>query len=90
MGYRSKFLTGHYLIELPNGFIEKYEKAYYIDGFNISSKYETKGHHDIIDDLMDIAENESYPVWGVILYEDGVVDRINLSQNTNKRIINED
>jgi len=89
MGYKSKFLTGHYLIELTKEFIEKYENEYHIDGFNISSKYETKGHYDIIDDLMDIAENESYPVWAVILHEDGIVDRINLSQNTNKRIINE-
>ena len=86
MGYRGKLMVEHTGIKLPKEIAEKHKDAYHIAQLdngdyvvNISSKYETKGHWDILLDLKKILKDNSYGVYGVVLWEDGRIDRYNLS-----------
>jgi hypothetical protein len=94
MGRRGKLLVEHTDIELPGEFVEKYKEDYYLgesDGkyfLNISSKHETKNHSDIISDLEDLLKGSSYDIWAVVLWEDGVIHRHNLSTGNSERIGN--
>lgn len=96
MGYRGKLLVEHTGIELPREFVEKYREQYHIGEhngkhfLNIASKWETKYHGDIIDDLEELVKNAGYPVWAVTLWEDGVVRRYNLTSGDEERIGNGD
>jgi hypothetical protein len=97
MGYRGKFMTEHTGIELPVEFVEKYKEEYHIlkceNGkyyLNVCSEFETKGHFNIISDLEDLVKDSNYNVWAVILWEDGVINRYNLSTGENERIGNGD
>jgi len=90
MKHRGKLLVQHTAIELPNEFVEKYKEDYYIGKgvqgtdlentyfVNISSKRESKNHSEILLDLMDLLQNETYNIYAVILWDDGSIDRINL------------
>jgi hypothetical protein len=94
MGYRGKLLVEHMGIELPNYFVEKYKEDYYLGEYNgkyflnISSKFETKSHSDIIFDLEEILKGSACNVWAVTLWEDGVIYRHNLSTGNSERIGN--
>lgn len=102
MGYRGKLMVEHTGIELPQNFVEKYNKEYYIgkglEGsekentyyVNIASKYETKGHWDILQDLEDLLKGESYDVYAVVLWEDGRIDRHNLSTGEQETFLPKD
>jgi hypothetical protein len=85
MGYRGKLITEHTSIELTKDFVEKHKDKYNIEcsngvyRLNISSKSELKGHHEILFDLEDIADEEDYSIWAAILWEDGRIDRFNLN-----------
>ena len=86
MGYRGKLMVGHTGIKLPKEIAEKYKDDYYIAQLdngdyvvNISSKRETKGHWDILLDLQELLKNNSFDVYGVVLWDDGKIDRHNLS-----------
>ena len=88
-------MTEHTSIELPVEFVEKYKDGYHIlkseNGkyhLNVSSKFETKDHFDIISDLEDLVKGCIYSVWAVILWEDGVINRYNLSTGESERISN--
>jgi len=84
-------MVEHTGIELPKEFVEKHKESYYIGNVikgtdkestyyvNISSKYETKGHWDILQDLEDLLKGESFCVYAVVLWEDGRIDRHNLT-----------
>lgn len=94
MGYRGKLMVEHTGIELPMAFVEKHKESYYIGSglegsdkentfyVNISSKNETKGHYEILSDLEDLLKGNSFNVYAVILWEDGKVERYNLSNGT--------
>jgi hypothetical protein len=91
MGYRGKLMVEHTGIELPNELVKKYEEDYYIakgeNGkayVNISSKNETKGHYEILSDLQDLLKGNSFYVYAVILWEDGRIDKYNLSSGEQK------
>ena len=78
-------MVQHTAVVLPKEFVEKYEEDYYIDKLedgrymlNISSKCESKGHWDIILGLEKLLKDEEYPVYCVVLWEDGHIDRHNL------------
>ena len=97
MGYRGKFITEHTSIELPKSFVDKYKDKYYIgdglgtDYLNVSSKRELKCHQDIIFDLEDIVQEGGYSnVWALILWEDGRVDRMDLSTGYEDRLESKD
>ena len=91
MGYRSKLMVEHTGIELPKSFVEKYKEEYYIGNglegsenektfyINISSKYETNSHLDILIDLEELLKISVFNVYAVVLWEDGRIDRHNLS-----------
>jgi hypothetical protein len=92
MGYRGKLLVEHTGIELPNYFVDKYKEDYHLGEYNgkyflnISSKREKKSHFDIISDLEDMLKGIKSNVWAVILWEDGVIYRHNLSTGNSERI----
>lgn len=102
MGYRGKLMVYHTGIELPQSFVEKYNESYYIGKglkgtdkestyyINISSKYETKGHWDILQDLEDLLKGESHGVYAVVLWEDGRIDRHNLSTGEQETFLPKD
>ena len=84
MGYRGKLMVEHTGIKLPKEIAEKYKEDYYIAQLdngdyvvNISSKFETKGHWDILLDLEELLKDNSFGVYGVVLWEDGRIDRHN-------------
>ena len=86
MGYRGKLMVEHTGIKLPKEIAEKYKDEYYIEQFdngdyvvNISSKFETTEHWDILIDLKELLKNNSFSVYAVVLWEDGRIDRHNLS-----------
>jgi len=86
MGYRGKLMVEHTGIKLPKEIAEKYKEDYYIAQLdngdyvvNISSKFETKGHWDILLDLEELLKDNSFGVYGVVLWEDGRIDRHNFS-----------
>ena len=78
-------MVEHTAIYLSKEFAEKHKEYYYISQLdngkyvmNIASKHERKEHVDILEDLEDILKEEPYDVYGVVLWEDGRVDRIDL------------
>ena len=87
-------MVEHTGIELPIDFVEKHKEVYYIGNglkgsdkentfyLNISSKYEIKGHWEILSDLENLLKGNSFNVYAVILWEDGKVERYNLSNGT--------
>ena len=87
-------MVEHTSIELPIDFVEKHKEVYYIGNglkgsdkentfyLNISSKYEIKGHWEILSDLENLLKGNSFNVYAVILWEDGKVERYNLSNGT--------
>ena len=86
MGNRSKLLVQHTGIKLPKDFVDKHKKDYYIPRLdngdyvlNISSKKETKSHFDILMDIEDLVENEKFNIYGVVLWDDGRIDKYNFS-----------
>ena len=91
MGYRGKLMVEHTAIKLPQDFVEKYNENYYIgkglEGtdkedtyyINISSKRESKSHGEILFDLEELLKDTTYDVYAVVLWEDGRIDRHNLS-----------
>jgi len=87
MGYRGKLIVQQMDIELPKSFVKKYKKEYNISKGNISSKVETKSHFEIILDLEDILDKKG-SVYAAILWEDGVINRHNLSTGESDRIGN--
>ncbi len=102
MGYRGKLMVEHTGIELPIDFVEKHKEAYYIGNglegsgkentfyVNISSKYETKGHLEILQDLKELLKDNSYGVYGVVLWEDGRIDRHNFSTGEQETFLPKD
>jgi hypothetical protein len=85
MGYRGKLMVENTGITLPKEIAEKYKEDYHIVQLengdyvvNISSKFESKSHWDILTDLELLLKDNSFSVYAVILWEDGRVDRHNL------------
>ncbi len=96
MGYRGKLIVSETRIELPTTFVEKYKEEYYIEEregvywLNISSKYEKKGHYNILVDLHALVKDSGFTVYAAILWEDGAFDRINLKTGKEKCFAPED
>jgi len=88
MGYRGTFMTNDIAgIHLPQSFVEKYKDAYNIFqfpdgayGLNITSKFERGSHDAIIADLHELVKGESFEIYACILWEDGKIDRIELTE----------
>ena len=86
MGYRGKLMVEHTRIKLPKEIAEKYKDDYHIEQLengdyvvNISSKFETKGHWDILLDLEELLKDNNFGIYGVVLWEDVKIDRHNFS-----------
>jgi len=86
MGYRGKFITEDYGLELEESFVDKYSHDYHFernfDGkayLNITSRDARKEHFDIISDLQGLLKDNPYHVWAAILWEDGRLTRIRLN-----------
>jgi len=90
MGYRGKFMTADTGIILPASFVDKYKENYHIDSgrkkpdgeevfyLNISSRTERKEHWEIREDLQEILKGRLGRVYGIVLWEDGMIYRYNL------------
>jgi len=86
MGYRGKLMVEHTRIKLPKEIAEKYKDDYHIAQLengdyvvDISSKFETEGHWDILLDLKELLKDNNFGIYGVVLWEDGRIDRHNFS-----------